>query len=149
MMDLIDIVGDIIDETKYAIKNFKEQVFESISFLIIVMMGLVSVITGIVAFIMFIVQGGYGKQISFVKKNGIFGKFEERFTTGTVGMLYSDIVVNILLVLLCVTFVFLVINFYKNSGKVKKAIMVIDLFLLAVQSILPYIVLGLLLINFL
>jgi len=130
------MVKNIFERVKESISDFTSDPINNLGFLIPVLIGLITFISGVVNYIKFIVAGGYSSQISATKEFGIFDGYDQKFTTGTVGLITSGIVGKILLGLVLVEFVLLMINYFRTSGKAKRIVMIVDLVILAIQTIL-------------
>lgn len=116
-----------------AVKNFMENPIDNLG-IIIPYLAVITAIGGfIVAFILFIVRGGYENQINVLSSDGIYliGKV---FTYGTVSIMFGNIVGKILAVLLGAELLLMIIELYKESSKAKRIIISIDLGLGALIS---------------
>ena len=87
----------------------------------------ISSICAIVAYIRFIMQGGYEKQIEYVKNGNIDGAA----SNGTVYMLFDGGMVVLLTILIMTAFLCLLICFFKCTQGGKKIIIIADLPLFA------------------
>lgn len=116
------------------IKEIKKNPIGNLSLLIPVAMFLIVFVTGIVSYVMFIVKGGYTAQINSVKESGIFEGYAERYTLGTVKMIFNETIIKIVVVLVAITFILMMVNFFLYNGKVKNVIMIADLILLVTQG---------------
>lgn len=123
---------DIYDRTKEAIEDFSIDPINSLAFLITIVISLVAFVSGVVAYIMFIVKGGYTNQIDILKKLGLLEGYKEAFTTGTTGMIVTGVVGWILLALVVAEFIVMMIGYFMNSGKAKRVIMTVDLVVIAI-----------------
>ena len=101
------------------IKEIKKNPIGNLSLLIPVAMFLIVFVTGIVSYVMFIVKGGYTAQINSVKESGIFEGYAERYTLGTVKMIFNETIIKIVVVLVAITFILMMVNFFLYNGKVK------------------------------
>ena len=130
------MIKSIYKRVKDSISNFTSDPINNLGFLIPVLIGLISFISGVVTYIKFIVDGGYSSQVSATKEFGIFGGYDQKFTTGTTGMITAGVVGKVLLVLVFIEFVLLMINYFRISGKAKRIVMIVDLVVLVVQTML-------------
>ena len=130
------MMDKIIEETKESIRNFKGDPVNNLGFLIPVVIGLIALGSGIVTYIMYIFGGGYTVQINAAKEYGWFGGYSEKFTTGTTGMISSGVIGKIILLLVGIEFILMMINYFQCNGKGKRILMIMDLFFLAIQSLL-------------
>lgn len=123
----------IYEESKRAIKNMPSDPVNSLGYLLPVLTGLLTFISGLVAYVRFIAEGGYTRQIRVTKELGLFGGYSEKFTTGTTGMITAGTISKIILVLVCAELVLSVINYFKNTGKVKRIGMITALVIMGIQ----------------
>lgn len=119
-----------------SIKKFPENPIGNLAFLIPVAMVLVSFVSGIVAYIKFIVAGGYTAQINYVKKEGFLDSIMERFTKGTTSSINEGIVTQVVIVLVIIEIILLLICYYREGGIIKNIFMSISLIILVIQGIL-------------
>ena len=96
---------------------------------------LTSIVTGIVTYIMFIVNGGYSSQVGSIKENGLDG-ISEGFTSGTTGMMVPGIVGKILLALVVAELIVMLINYFKNRGKGMRIAMIVDLVVMSCYCVI-------------
>ena len=89
-----DAIGGMFD----AINDFRTNPLDSLGKLIPIAIGTVALIGFAIAYIIFIVKGGYTAQVSIFKSQGMDG-VEEAFTEGTVHIIYHGIVSIIINVL--------------------------------------------------
>lgn len=133
------MIKNIYKKTKEAISNFSSDPINNLAFIIPVFIGLITFLSGILTYFMFILKGGYGNQASAI---GAYGGFDEKFTTGTTGLITSGIVGKIIFALVCVEFILMMINYFRNSGKAKRIVMIVDMVILVIQIILTVTVFG-------
>lgn len=119
-------IQDKIENTKMAIAYLKEDAVESIGFLIPIVIELTAIICGVVAYVLFIVRGGYTNQIALIKEAGARGVFDG-FTTGTTGMIVSGVVGKVLVLLLFIQAIIILCTYFKNAKVPMKVAMVVDL----------------------
>ena len=113
---MVQKVKGLISRTGESIKGFSSDPINNLGFLIPMAICLTSIISGIVTYIMFIVNGGYSSQVGSIKENGLDG-ISEGFTSGTTGMMVSGNVGKILLALVVAELIVMLINYFKNRGK--------------------------------
>lgn len=130
------MIKSIYERAKVSIRNFASDPINNLAVLIPVAIGVVALISGIVTYIMFIVNGGYVAQVDAIKKFGIFDGYDEKFTAGTTGMIFTGIVGKIIAVFVGAEFILMMTNYFRNSGKGKRIIMIVDLVLLTIQIVL-------------
>lgn len=142
---MIAKIKGLISRTGDSIKNFGTDPINNMGFLIPMAIFLLSIISGIVTYIMFIVNGGYTSQVGNIKQDGLDG-ISEGFTSGTTGMMVTGVVSKILLVLVAVELVLMLINFFKNRGKGMRIAMIVDLvamgIIIALSTVVFWIAVG-------
>ncbi|MBB2182797.1 hypothetical protein H0486_07900 [Lachnospiraceae bacterium MD1] len=117
-----------LKKIKNSVRNFKVNPIDNLAVIIPALIVLTMVIGWIVAFIMFIVDGGYLKQITQIRLSGFgFDGVKKSLTNGTIHILYGSFVGTIVKVLLCSQSIIILISFFKKATKVKRVIMIIDL----------------------
>jgi hypothetical protein len=117
-----------LQKTKYAINNFKGDIVNNLAVIIPSLVILTMTIGWIVAFMIFVVSGGYSSQIVMIKSNGFsFDAVSAAFTNGTVHILYGKIVNLIVGALLCAQVALFLRSFLKESTKIRRITMIIDL----------------------
>lgn len=119
-----------------AILNFKSDPINNFTIILTFVSIAISFIGFIVAWIIFIASGGYGEQIETIKTLGIFSGSLKSFTSGTVHILYGDIVALLIIVLLSFEVILMFYQFFTHETKTKKIIMIVDLSLFALLGIL-------------
>lgn len=93
-----------------------------------------SIVTFIVALIMFIASGGFTRQYHSIKKFGLdIDKIKSQLTTGTVPMLYSTPVLIILGILIGMFFIYWLFCYFKQAKKYQKVAIVISLVLIGIS----------------
>lgn len=70
------VIKSIYERVKDSISNFTFDIINNLGFLIPVLIGLVSFVSGVVNYIKFIVTGGYSSQVSATKEFGIFDGYD-------------------------------------------------------------------------
>lgn len=136
---MVQKVRGLISRTGESIKGFSSDPINNLGFLIPMAICLTSIVTGIVTYIMFIVNGGYSSQVGSIKENGLDG-ISEGFTSGTTGMMVSGIVDKILLALVVAELIVMLINYFKNRGKGMRIAMIVDLVVMGVVIALSTVV---------
>lgn len=127
---------EIYKQIKEKIINFTTDPIGVLAFLTPLVIVLISFISGIVAYIRFIVSGGYITQIDYVKEEGFFGNIEDRFLKGTTGDINSGIIGKIILILVLIELILLIVSYFRDRGMVRKIVMIVDLILIIVQGVL-------------
>lgn len=136
---MVQKVKGLISRTGESIKGFSSDPINNLGFLIPMAICLTSIVTGIVTYIMFIVNGGYSSQVGSIKENGLDG-ISEGFTSGTTGMMVPGIVGKILLALVVAELIVMLINYFKNRGKGMRIAMIVDLVVMGVVIALSTVV---------
>ena len=130
------MIRDIFERTKESVKDFTSDPIKNLGYLIPILIGLITFISGVISYIKFIVDGGYVNQVNATKEFGLFSGYDEKFTSGTTGMITAGIVGKIILTFICIEFILLLINYFRTSGKAKRIIMVVDLIVMGIQIVL-------------
>lgn len=121
-------ISAIKKRTIHSVKNFKEDAINNMGYLIVMAIVLTSIVVGIVAYVLFIIRGGYSSQIALVKNQGI-SSIVDGFSLGTVSLITSGIVANIIYFLAGTEVIVMLISYFKNSGRTKRTIMIVNLIL--------------------
>lgn len=132
-------VKSISERAVYSVKTFKEEPISNLAYLLVIAMALTAIISGVVSYIMFAAQGGYSQQIELLKNSGLDG-ISAGFTNGTVELITSGITSKIMCGLVFAEFVVMMISYFKNSSKVKRIIMIVDLVFCAIVIALATVV---------
>lgn len=127
-MRLFEFIGNTKERTVASIYNFKENPLDSLGQIIPVLIGLTAFIGFIVAYVMFVVSGGYTNQLEYIKENSFLK--EEAYTSGTVHIINQGIVSMIINALLCAQFVVIMITYFKREPKFMKAFAIIYMVLI-------------------
>ncbi len=118
MKNIFGRMKEKLQETK---KEIKETPLDYIVSTITLIICLLSIMSCIVLWIVFMFKGGYGEQIALIKS----GNFESVFTYGNVKILYNPIgYINIALTVVCALTI--VILFLKEESTAKKIIFIVD-----------------------
>lgn len=132
-------VKSISERAVYSVKTFKDEPISNLAYLLVIAMALTAIISGVVSYIMFAAQGGYSQQIELLKNSGLDG-ISAGFTNGTVELITSGITSKIMCGLVFAEFVVMMISYFKNSSKVKRIIMIVDLVFCAIVIALATVV---------
>ena len=127
------MIRDIFERTKESVKDFTSDPIKNLGYLIPILIGLITFISGVISYIKFILDGGYVNQVNATKEFGLFSGYEEKFTSGTTGMITAGVVGKMILALICIELIFLMINYFRTSGKAKRIIMIVDLVVIGIQ----------------
>lgn len=76
---------------KDTVENLKTNLLDNLGLWVPTAIAANGIINGIIAYILFITRGGYTKQIQLVKEYGLFGAYDEKFTTGTSQMIFKGV----------------------------------------------------------
>lgn len=123
------VYEDLVDK----IRGFRSDPVESLGFIIPYAIGLSALLVGIIAYIIFIVNGGYTAQIAAVEEYGIFAGYDKKFTVGTTGMIFSGVGGIIIAALVALEFI-LIMTYYFIQGFLP-IVMGVDLGLITIQTI--------------
>lgn len=136
---MITKIRSIFDRTKASISTFTSNPISNLGFLIPIAIFITSFISGIVSYVIFIVQGGYNEQVGLIKRSGIDGIFDG-FTSGTVNMFWSGITAKIIFGLVGAEFIVILISYFKNRGKRMRIAMIINLAVFAIMIALSTVI---------
>lgn len=130
------MIKNIFERTKESVRDFTSDPINNLGFLIPILIGMITFISGVISYIRFIVAGGYVNQVNATKEFGVFSGYDEKFTSGTTGMITAGVVGKIILVLIGIEFVLMLINYFRTSGKAKRIVMIVDLVVMVIQIVL-------------
>lgn len=133
---IIKAIKAIPRNAKESIKSFRDNPINGLGSIIPMLIGLVSLITGVIAYIRFITSGGYSLQLEMIKQNGFKG-IRDSFTTGTTSMMISGVIGKVLLALFLAEFILILINYFKNREIGMRIAMIIDLIVAGIVIALP------------
>ncbi|MCC3865672.1 hypothetical protein K0040_15520 [Terrisporobacter petrolearius] len=119
-----------------AVKNFKNDPINNLGIIFPVLALIAAILGFVVAYIIFIINGGYTNQISIIKNYGI----KEAFTSGTYYIIINGLVKNLILIFLTFELILVLMAFFKNASITKRAIMSIDLIAGTLVAIVAYII---------
>lgn len=125
------IKNQIQEEYDKSINDFREHPNESLGSIFPVAGGIAAVVGFLVAYIMFIVNGGYTNQIEIIEKSG----FNKAFTWGTVPVLYGGVMLFVIGLFLVAQAVVTMRTYFQEATKSKKAVMITDLILIVLAII--------------
>lgn len=132
-------IKDLPGRTVESVKSFTNNPINNLGFLIPMAMALVSLISGIVGYFVFIVQGGYNQQVLYIKEYGTRGIFQG-LTSGTSELLTSRMIPKVIWLLFLAQLAVMLIAYFKAAGKAKRIIMIVDLIVLALIFVLSAVV---------
>ena len=133
-MKKFKFVNDIRRKFEGTIKSFKDNPIENLGVLLPTLSVLTAIIGFIVAYILFIVQGGYATQVNVIKADGM-RVISNAFTSGTTSIIYGNIVGTIIKLLFILEFVLMLGFFFIKVHIVKRVIMIVDLALTSLLSV--------------
>lgn len=136
---MVEEVKDLVGRVGDSIKEFAEDPINNLGFLIPMAICLTSIISGIVTYIMFIVNGGYSSQIDNIKSNGLDG-LSDSFTVGTTKMMITGVTAKIVLGLVFVEFIVMLKSYFQNRGKGMRITMIVDLTIVSIMVVLSTVI---------
>lgn len=122
------------NELVCAIKSFTEEPIENLGRIIPFLVVVIGVVVFLIAYISFIVKGGYANQIKIVSEKGIFYAWKG-FTSGTSKIVMHKLVSRMIYLLCGIQFILLTIVSFKEAAKWKKIFMTVVLSLIALLGI--------------
>ncbi|MBE5857927.1 MAG: hypothetical protein E7296_10245 [Lachnospiraceae bacterium] len=136
-MSIADRIEEIVDNVDGLKEGSLMKRVISLGLLIPVIMGIVSLITGIVTYIMFIVNGGYSAQIRILKDENLnyFSRIKNAFSGSYVSLLRNKVTTWIILGLAIVYLILIIFSFYRMSEKGMRIAMIVDTILFAIPVI--------------
>ena len=136
---MISRIKDLATRTVEAVKNFTNHQVENLGFLIPMAICLTSIVSAVVSYIIFIVQGGYTSQIDLSRQYKLDGILMG-FTFGNSHLLISDIVPKIILVLFAAEIIILLIAYFIEVKRAKRIVMIVDLVIIGILVLLPIVI---------
>lgn len=133
-MKIFEWIGDTKDRMLDAIEDFGTDPLDSLGELIPIAMGGTALIGFVIAYIIFIVQGGYTTQVNIFQLKGMNG-VEEAFTYGTVHIIYGKVVSSIINALFLGQIIVMMITFFANESKMMRIFAIIDFALFVITLI--------------
>ena len=73
------MIKNVFERTKESIRDFTSDPINNLGYLIPVLIGLITFVSGVVAYVKFIVGGGYVSQINATKEFGLFDGYDDKF----------------------------------------------------------------------
>ena len=125
MKKRVKITMEMAADVIYAIAKLKENPMYGLGLLITTLALGISCIGFIIAYITFIVQGGYEIQIDIIRAKDINGAFSD----GTIGMLYHGVVGIATPILLLVALIYMLLYFFIKETVIKKVLIIFDIVL--------------------
>ena len=99
---ITDYVSERVADGKDALVNFKDAPVESLTCLIPLAIKIIAIITGIVAYIAYLVTGGYTEQIARISEYGFMN--DSIFSVGTAGWITGGIIGDFIGILVLIEF---------------------------------------------
>ena len=121
------------------IQEWKQMSMEDLANHIPVVIMATAMIAGVIAYIMYIVNGGYLAQIAGIKEYGFIST--DTFTAGTTGLVFGGIAGNIILLLLIAELVVLSLNYCGICKGGKKTALIASGILILVQIAAAFVLL--------
>lgn len=122
---MIEFLSDFKDDTIDAIENIKDEPIQSLAYIIPVFVSMVAIIGFLVAYIIFMVNGGYSRQVDlFQEKN--FEAILQTFSWGTISVVLKGFLPIFEGIFLIIQLVFLVITFYLEESGFRKVLITIN-----------------------
>lgn len=121
------------------IQKWKQMSMEDLANHIPVVIMATAMIAGVIAYIMYIVNGGYLAQIAAIKEYGFIST--DTFTAGTTGLVFGGIAGNIILLLLIAELVVLSLNYCGICKGGKKTALIASGILILVQIAAAFVLL--------
>lgn len=125
----------LLIKAKELINNFKSNPIDNLVIAFSFLSVAVALIGFVVAIVVFAVKGGYSEQVDTIKALGYFSGAQKAFTSGTVSIIYGNIVGTIIKVLFSSEIVLMLLAFLLREKRIKKNIMLVDLVFFAVLGI--------------
>lgn len=120
------------------IQKWKQMSMEDLANHIPVVIMAAAVLAGIIAYILYIVNGGYSAQIADIKEYGFLS--DRMFTTGTTGLVLGGIAGNIILLLLLAELVVLSLAYCRICEEGKKTALIASGVLILVQIVSAFVI---------
>lgn len=121
------------------VQKWKQMSMEDLANHIPVVIMATAMIAGVIAYIMYIVNGGYLAQIAAIKEYGFIST--DTFTAGTTGLVFGGIAGNIILLLLIAELVVLSLNYCGICKGGKKTALIVSGVLILVQIAVAFVLL--------
>lgn len=122
----------------FDIQEWKQTSMEDLANNIPVVIMAVAMIAGVIAYIMYIVNGGYPAQIADIKEYGFLS--DRMFTAGTTGLVLGGIAGNIILLLLLAEIVVLSLVYCRICKEGKKTALIVSGVLILVQIAAAFVI---------
>ena len=138
-MVIINFIKNTVNRTVESIREFKYTPLLSIGQIIPVVIGLTAFVGFVIAYVMFIANGGYVIQVNALKAEGFSG-IEKIFTKGTSLFSFQSAIHIIVNVLLAMQFIVLLIVYFSEASIIRKIVTAFDLtvIILAIGIILVF-----------
>ena len=120
------------------VQKWKQMSMEDLANHIPVVIMAAAVLAGIIAYVLYIVNGGYSAQIADIKEYGFLS--DRMFTTGTTDLVLGGIAGNIILLLLLAEFVVLSLAYCRICEEGKKTALIASGVLILVQIAAAFVI---------
>ena len=117
---ITDYVSERVADGKDALVNFKDAPVESLTCLIPLAIKIIAIITGIVAYIAYLVTGGYTEQIARISEYGFMN--DSIFSVGTAGWITGGIIGDFIGILVLIEFGIVFFQCFENNEKMIKVV---------------------------
>lgn len=112
-----------IKKVVIAVQTLRENPLDSLGLLFPAASLFIAIIGFVIAYVSFLVNGGYTEQISIIKQED----FVEAFTTGTVYIMYENVIKNSILFLVAGAVIVMITAYFRRENKMKKVLLTVDL----------------------
>lgn len=127
---------NIKDKITDVVKRIKENPIDNLCLILPKLAVATSIVGFVIALIIYIAQGGYGTQINLIKSTGIMSSFSR----GTTSIIYGNIIGLTVKVFLTLNLILLMVALFKQSSKVKKAIMIVNFLLIGIICVSAFVI---------
>ena len=121
---ITDYVSERVADGKDALVNFKDAPVESLTCLIPLAIKIIAIITGIVAYIAYLVTGGYTEQIARISEYGFMN--DSIFSVGTAGWITGGIIGDFIGILVLIEFGIVFFQCFENNEKMIKVLLCVS-----------------------
>ena len=130
---MIDFLSDFKDDTIEAIENILDEPIQSLAYIIPAVVSLAAIIGFFVAYIPFVVNGGYPEQMEILEGK----KFETIFdllTWGNIGVVLKGFLPIFEGILLIIDLLLVIISFFLEEDILKKILLTINLIVMGIVA---------------
>lgn len=123
---MIEFIRDVKDDTVDAIENIKNEPITSLGYIIPTFVSLVAVIGFMVAYIIFIANGGYLRQVDLLRELN-FESILNTFSWGTIGVVLKGFLPIFEGVFIIIESIFIVIAFFMEESTFRRILLSINM----------------------